>query len=322
MQNQLKLSVVAPMFNEQDNVLTSFNLIREELEKGNFDYEIIFVNDGSKDDTWKIANELAAKEERLKIVGYATNQGRGKAIRTGIDAATGDIIATVDFDLSYSADHITRMVNTLVQEDNIDTVLASCYMPGGQTIGIPPFRLFVSKVANHLYQHAFSQKIYTSTCVVRAYRAKAIQSLYLESDDKEIHLEVISKLIANGFKIKEIPGTLTSRQKGKSSFKFKSHSISHLLFFIHEKPFVVLGFISAFLTVVGLTFFSILLYTRFGEDAIFNESLISKIASPNSVILLLVSALQVGVVGFLGIQNSMLKKEMFKIQRLINEKKE
>ena len=62
------------------------------------------------------------------------------------------------------------MIKELESNPIIDVVLASCYMPGGKVIGVPKFRLFISKTANLLYRFAFSPKIYTSTCVVRAYR--------------------------------------------------------------------------------------------------------------------------------------------------------
>jgi dolichol-phosphate mannosyltransferase len=319
----MKISIVAPMFNEEQNIKTTISKIKEELKSNNFnDYELVFVNDGSKDNTWDVAKEIALSEESLKVVGYEVNQGRGKALRTGIDAASGDIIVTIDFDLSYDAAHITRMIKTLEADSTTDVVLASCYMPGGQTIGIPPFRLFISKTANLLYRFAFTPQIYTSTCVVRAYRKKAIKSLVLESNDKEIHLEIISKLLANNNKIKEIPGTLTRRQAGKSSFKFTAHSISHILFFVQEKPFALFGLFGLFLMFLGFVASVVLIINRFGIIPEFENTFISKISSPSFIIVLLLAAFQILGLGFLGIQNNLLKKELFKIQSTIKQNNE
>lgn len=316
----MKLSIVAPMFNESLNIESTINKIKEELIKENFiDYELVFVNDGSKDDTWEKAKELAKKETRLKVVGYSVNQGRGKALRTGIDNADGDIIVTIDFDLSYDANHITRMVKELQENEMLDAVFASCYMPGGKTIGIPPFRLFISKSANLLYRYAFTPQVYTSTCVVRAYKKNAIKNLDLESNDKEIHLEIISKLLANNFKIKEIPGTLTRRQAGKSSFKFTSHSISHILFFIQERPFALFGILGLIMMFFGFVSAGILILARFGVLQGMEDLFFVKISSPNVVIILFLAAFQILGLGFLGIQNSFLKKELFKIQTAIKK---
>jgi glycosyltransferase involved in cell wall biosynthesis len=318
----MKISIVAPMFNESLNIESTIFKVKEELKnKGYDDYELVFVNDGSIDDTWEKAQEIAKNEPILKVVGYSVNQGRGKALRTGIDKAIGDLIITIDFDLSYDATHITRMVKELENDDTLDAVLASCYMPGGKTVGIPPFRLFISKTANLLYRYAYTPQIYTSTCVVRAYRKEAIQALDLESNDKEIHLEIISKLLANNKKLKEIPGTLTRRSAGKSSFKFKAHSISHIFFFIQERPFALFGILGFILMLLGFASSIVLLISRFGNIQGFEELFISRIASPNFVIILFLAAFQILGLGFLGIQNNLLKKELFKIQSTLRKVK-
>ena len=322
----MKISIVAPMFNEEENLQLTLSKLKNELKKNDIsDYELIFVNDGSTDNTYIKAKELESEEEKLKIVGYEVNQGRGKAIRTGIESSTGDIICTIDFDLSYDETHITRMITTLKENPIIDVVLTSVYMPGGKAIGIPPFRLFISKTANLLYRFAFSPRIYTSTCVVRAYRKEAIQNLELESDDKEIHLEILSKLLSTGCKILEIPGTLTKRKEEKNkvkrkTFKFRRHSISHIIYFIQEKPFAIFGMIGMILFILGFFSVGVLLYTRFGENEWFSSTSISRLISPNFVIILFLSGLQMVGLGFLGIQNNLLKKELFVIQKMLKSK--
>jgi glycosyltransferase involved in cell wall biosynthesis len=321
----MKISVIAPMYNEEANLQNTFSKIEIELQNHNInDYEIIYVNDGSTDQTWEKAKELEKKHENLKVIGYEVNQGRGKALRTGFNFATGDIICTIDFDLSYDVSHITRMIKELEENPITDLVLTSCYMPGGKVIGVPRFRLFVSKMANLLYRFAFSPKIHTSTCVVRAYRKDAIKYLELESNDKEIHLEIISKLLSNGFKIKELPGTLTRRTESsnlpkRKTFKFRRHSLSHVLYFIQEKPFILFGLLGFILCLLSFLSSLILLYSRFSGDIEFNNTFVSRIMSPNLIIILFLSGLQMIGLGFLGTQNNLLKKELFKVQRQINK---
>lgn len=317
----MQYSIIAPMFNEEQNLITTLEKLKDEMNiQGISDYEIIFVNDGSTDNTWDKAKELENSEEKLKVIGYPINQGRGKALRTGIDAASGDIIITIDFDLSYEASHISRMIQTLNNNPLLDIILVSAYMPGGRTVGVSKNRLFISKLGNLLYRYAFSQKIYTSTCVVRAYRKEAIKSLYLESDDKEIHLEIISKALANGFKLKEIPGTLTRRKAGKSKFKFKATSISHLIYLLHEKPILLFGFLGFFLTLLALVASIILVYSRFSGNEEFAQTIIGRVVSPSFVLMFYLFGLQFLAIGFLGIQNTMLKRELFKIQSILKKK--
>jgi len=316
----LKVSVLAPMYNEQDNLRSTLEQIKAELNKQNVEgYEIIFVNDGSTDNTWENARNLEKEETHLKVYGYKTNKGRGKALRTGFSESTGDVVITIDFDLSYDASHIGKMINVLKGNENIDVVLVSAYMPGGKTIGLPWSRQLISKFGNYIYRFAFATKIYTSTCIVRAYRKKVLDDLLLESDGKEIHLEILSKVIANGYDIKEIPGILKKRKKGDSKFKFKATSISHIIYLIHERPFLLFGLLGFGLSIVGLLSVFVLLYTRFGNDPEFNTYLISRIVSPNFITILFLFGMQMLAIGFLGIQNSALKKEMFKMQKYLKK---
>ena len=316
----MKLSVISPMYNEAANVIRTYERITYELDKYDFtDRELIFVNDGSTDDSWEIAKSLAKEKGDLFVLGYTRNQGRGKAIRTGFSHAKGDILITTDFDLSYDPSHITRMIQALEAHPEIDVVLTSCYMPGGKTVNVSRVRLWMSRLGNYLLRFAFYPRIYTSTCVVRAYRKHVIDELVLESDRKEIHLEILSKVITYGFQILEIPGTLKKRTQGRSSFKFRTTSLSHLLFLIHERPFLLFGSFGLILLFMGILAGFIITYARFLAPPGFADTFLGTLVSPNFVIILFLSGLQVIGLGFLGIQNNLLKKELFKIQRQLHK---
>lgn len=317
----MKVSLVLPMYNETLNVERTYRLISEELDKeGYHEREIIFVNDGSTDDTWEKAKKLAKSHKDLIVLGYSHNQGRGKALRTGFDFVTGDLILTTDFDLSYAPYHLSQMLQYLQEHPQADIILTSCYMPGGKTEGVPRVRLWMSKVGNYFLRQAFSQRIYTSTCVVRGYRREVLKDLVLESRGKEIHLEIISKALATGFQIEEIPGTLCKRQYGSSSFTWRATSFSHILFLVHERPFLLFGLLGLFLVAVGFLSGIIILYARFIAPPSFADTFLGTLISPNFVIILFLSGLQIIGLGFLGVQNNMLKKELFKLQRQVKSK--
>ena len=185
-------------------------------------------------------------------------------------------------------------------------------LPGGNVIGVSAKRLFLSKGGNIILKNSFSKKIYTSTCVVRAYRRHVIDSVLLESDDKEIHLEILAKILSLGYKIKEIPGTLTSRKAGKSKNTIIPTVLSHLKFFAFEKPFIIFGFLGMFIMLVGFVFGLLLIYTRFISALELGG--LERLFSPNVVMVFLFVGMLLIAFGFLGIQINLLRNEMYKMQ--------
>jgi len=231
-----ELSIIAPMYNEVENIASTVEKIGREMQGFGGRWEMILVNDGSTDGSFESARELTADEENIRVIGYEVNRGRGAALRTGFEAARGRIVATVDFDLSYSPDHITRMYRILDERGDVDVVMASAYMPGGSVEGVPRGRLALSRLGNLVLRVAFGGRFHTTTCIVRAYRREVLEALHLESDRKEIHLEILSKALALGFNVVEMPATLKARVKGKAKFTFVRTSISHIFFAIKERP--------------------------------------------------------------------------------------
>jgi len=318
--DRVELSVVAPMFNEQENVRSTVEAIRETLRDFPAAWEFVMVNDGSTDNTLAVAQEVAQTDERVRVVSYGQNAGRGKALRTGIAAARGEFIVTTDFDLSYEPGHILRLYAALKENPDLDAVLGSAYMPGGQAIGVPWFRLLVSKVGNRILARAMGGKFHTITCVLRGYRRRAIDALELQSDGKEIHLEILSKLVALGFKVKEIPATLRSRKKGKSKFRFRKTSGTHLLFSVMERPMMLFGLFGAALLVAGFGLGLFLL-------AKWRQGLVDPLHPFNPerplmtvLVVLLLVGVQVLMFGFLAIQMVDLRRQLYLVQKQNRER--
>lgn len=241
----MDLSIVIPMFNEAENVESTLKRVGEAMASFQGTYEIIAVNDGSLDNTLEILERVGSQNEKITVVSYSKNIGRGMALRRGFEKSKGEIVVSIDADLSYDPRYILDLVNTLRIGQDIDLVLASPYMPGGGVEGVPSLRLWISKLGNKILRFAMPNRIYTSTGIFRAYRKKVLDSLELESDGKEIHLEILSKAMALGYRVKEIPTILRGRRKGKSKFRFKRTAISHLVFSVFEKPMIVFGFLRA-----------------------------------------------------------------------------
>jgi glycosyltransferase involved in cell wall biosynthesis len=182
-------------------------------------------------------------------------------------------------------------------------------MPGGGVKNVPFHRLWISKLGNKILRFAMPNRIYTSTGIFRAYRRKVLDSLELESDGKEIHLEILSKAIALGFRVKEVPALLTGRKKGRSKFKFRKTALSHLIFSAFEKPMMIFGLIGFLTLGIGLLIGAYVVYLRFSGDLTPGRPLIT------FSILLILGGIQILSFGFIALQILALRKEILRVQK-------
>ena len=308
---QISLSVVIPMYNEEDNVASTVKQVSKALGSLQERWEIVLVNDGSTDNTLQVAEDLAKGDERVCVVYYPRNAGRGKALRTGFASARGDIVVSIDADLSYEPKYILDLMEVLNCEGDVDIAIGSPYIEGGGTENVPLARLLISKIGNKILSFAMStnEKLNTITGIFRAYRRPVLESLELESDGKEIHLEILSKAMALGYKAKEVPVILRGRQKGKSKFRLRATAISHIVFSIYEKPMMLFGLIGFTFIVWGLIggMYIIVLWRQ--------KALNPERPLMTLLVLLVLTGTQLLSFGFLGTQLAMFRKEIYKVQK-------
>ena len=297
------------MFNEAENVETTLSRVGEALASFEGAYEIIVVNDGSIDHTLEILRKIESQNRKIRVVSYSRNIGRGIALRKGFQESKGNIVVSIDADLSYDPRYILDLVNALRRAEDLDLVLASPYMPGGGVQDVPALRLWISKLGNIILRFAMPNRIYTSTGIFRAYRKHVLDSLELESDGKEIHLEILSKAMALGYRIKELPVILKGRKKGRSKFKFKKTAISHLVFSVFEKPMIVFGFLGLLTLGIGLLIGLYITYLRFSGGLAPGRPLIT------FAILLILGGIQILSFGFIAIQIVSIRREILRIQK-------
>ncbi|MBZ2166169.1 glycosyltransferase family 2 protein [Methanobacterium spitsbergense] len=304
----MKISVIIPMYNEEDNVLRTLvevNSIMKDYE----DYEILVVDDGSKDETIRLAKEFSLTNPYVHVHRQSVNMGMGRALRTGFEKSDGNIIITIDADLSYNASHINLLTFELLNDETIDIVVGSPYMEGGEVKNVPFFRLFISKVANKFVGYSMSENLSTVTSVLRAYRREVLDSMELESNGTNINLEILSKAIATRYKIKEIPALLEGRQLGKSKLKFRSKTISHVLFSLYEKPMILFGVMGLFLCLIGIV----------SGIYLFYEYTLGTLDPTRPLmlfmVLMIISGIQILIFGFVATQISLLKREIYIVQK-------
>jgi len=297
------------MFNEAENVKNTLSRVEESLSTFKGNYEIVAVNDGSTDNTFEILKEIAEKNKRIKVVSYPKNMGRGMALRRGFKESQGEIVVSIDADLSYDPKYILDLIEALEKNSYIDFVLASPYMPGGGAKDVPSLRLWISKLGNKILRFAMPNRIHTSTGIFRAYRRKVLDSIELESDGKEIHLEILSKALALGFRVKEVPAVLTGRKRGASKFKFRKTAISHLVFSVFEKPMIIFGFLGLITLGIGFLIGLYIAYLRFSGSLTPGRPLIT------FALLLILGGIQILSFGFIALQILTLRKEILRVQK-------
>jgi dolichol-phosphate mannosyltransferase len=305
----MDLSVVIPMYNEAENAESTLKRVGEALASFQGSYEIVAIDDGSIDNTSQVLNRLAQENGRIRVVSYEKNRGRGIALRTGFKASKGEIIVSIDADLSYDPHYIPEIFSTLKAERDIDVVLASPYMPGGGVQDVPFLRLWISRLGNRVLRFAMPNRIYTSTCIFRGYRRRVLDSLELESEGKEVHLEILSKIIALGYRVKEMPAILKGRKKGRSKFKLKKTAVSHLVFSFFEKPMIIFGFLGLLTLGAGGLIGIYVVYLRYAGILTPGRPLVT------FALLLILGGIQILSFGFIALQIVSLRREILRVQK-------
>ena len=254
------ISIILPAFNEEAIIEHSIKTISDYLTslKEKYDFEILIINDGSSDRTGEIAEYLAGEYQNLRVIHHPVNLNLGRALQTGFKNSCGEILVVLDIDLSYSVDHIEKLIDKQFETD-ADIVLASPYMKTGKVIKVPLFRAVLSRVVNRFMRFAAQEKYHTFTGMVRAYKAQFIKTLNLKTKDYEINPEIIYKAMILRARIEEIPAKLDwsfqnkigkKRSSGMKIFRgFLSGLMSAFIF----RPYV-------FYLTIGFILFLLALY--------------------------------------------------------------
>lgn len=257
--NKPFVTVVAPCYNEEAILEININTIVKYLEQRSdkYNWEVLIINDGSKDKTGAIANELSSNNNKIRVIHHPTNLNLGTAIKTGFANAAGEVIVVMDIDLSYSENYIEPMVGRLIS-DSADIVLASPYMKGGKVTAVPFFRRVMSSWVNRFMQFAAQDNYHTFTGMVRAYRKSFIQTLNLKTRDYEINPEIMYKAMILRAKIIELPAHLDWTEQNKfagkrtSSLRVLRSFFSGLMSGFIFRPYIFFMGIGAILMILSL----------------------------------------------------------------------
>ena len=287
------ISVVCPFYNEEAILEKSVELMLANLIALQDEWELIIVNDGSKDGSLAIAKALEARNPRLTVAGYPVNRGRGYAIRTGIAQSRGELVITTEIDSSWGDDIVKRIVEEFRRQPDADIIIASPHLPGGGYKNVPRDRVFLSTFGNYVIRAGLTYWITMNTGMTRGYKREKFLELPLNEDEKEFHLEVVNKALAFGYRIYEISAILEWKdsklskspdKKRKSSAKIAKLIRTHVLFSIGVAPFRYLFPMSAGMLVAATMLLAWSIVNLF---------------NPNPSVYLVLAGLSLGLLGFL-----------------------
>jgi glycosyltransferase involved in cell wall biosynthesis len=198
-----------PLFNEQDSVQILHGRISSALALAGVDYEILFVDDGSRDATLEVAAKIVENDPRLRVVEFRANYGQTPAMAAGIDLARGSVIATMDGDLQNDPADIPSMLAAF--DDETDMVVG--WRKNRQDKLLT--RKIPSWIANRLIGRVTGVPIRDNGCSLKLYRADVIKQVPLYS---EMHRFIPAMASLVGARVKEVPVTHHARQHGASKY--------------------------------------------------------------------------------------------------------
>jgi len=173
----MDISVIVPLFNEEESLPELEAWIRRVMEQNSFSYEIIFVNDGSTDRSWDVIRSLSESNPNVRGVSFRRNYGKSPALNTGFARANGNVVITMDADLQDSPDEIPELYRMITEEgyDLVSGWKQKRYDPLSKTIPTKLFNATARKVSGIKNLHDFN-------CGLKAYRSKVVKHIEVYGD--------------------------------------------------------------------------------------------------------------------------------------------
>lgn len=214
------LSLVLPVYNEEVILKENLRQVLQDLERNGQDFEIILVDDGSRDHSRLIAEEMARTDPRLKVVLLGKNQGKGRALKTGILESKGRVVFFSDMDLSVSIDHLPKFQQPL--QDGFDLAIGSRKAPGAEIlVHQPSGREFLGKGFTTLACLILGLKVSDFTCGFKAFKGEVAQDLFsrMTLADWSFDAELLFLAHRLGYRTIEIPVVWRNRKDTRVRLK-------------------------------------------------------------------------------------------------------
>ena len=228
----VKLSVVIPAHDEADTIGPTLREVRDALAGHDIDYEIVVIDDSSRDGTAEVVGRAAARDERVRCVRNPYPNGFGYAVRTGLETFKGDAVAIVMADGSDDPDDLVLYFRVL--EAGYDCAFGSRFMPGATVDGYPRLKLLLNRAVNFairlLFQHGYND----TTNAFKAYRREVIEQVgpFL-SPHFNLTVELPLKAIVRGFSYAIVPTSWRDRTAGSSKLALREMGSRYLFIVLY-----------------------------------------------------------------------------------------
>lgn len=235
----MKLSVIIPAHDEEDNIVETVTYLYEKLSADNIDHEILVVNDNSHDDTEKNLQDLQTKIPTLVYYNNEPPNGFGFAVRCGLRNYQGDCVAIMMADLSDSPDDLVRFYHKM--QEGYDCVFGNRWGKEGRVVDYPSTKKYLNRLANFIVKTSFRIKYNDCTNAFKLYRKETIEGLKpFLSPHFNLTLELPLKAIVRGYSYAVVPNSWRNRTAGESKLKVKEMGSRYffiLLYCLIEKYF-------------------------------------------------------------------------------------
>ncbi len=210
----IELSVVVPVFNEEENLPILIPRLAEVLNRLGLTYEMIFVDDGSSDGSRRVLRGMAAQYPGLRVIGLKENRGLSTALIAGMKEARGEKIVTLDADLQNDPEDIPKLLGYLGPYDVVTG--------WRQKRDDPWLKRVSSKIANAVRNRFSGEQIHDSACTLRAFKRECLQGL-IPFNGMHRFFSTLAKM--EGYKVIEVPVVHHPRKFGKSKYNIRNRAM-------------------------------------------------------------------------------------------------
>jgi len=208
-ETDIRYSIVVPFFNEQENVPPLYMKLTEVMDSIGEPYELVFVDDGSRDDTFRVLSDIYEHDRRVNLIRLRRNFGQTPALKAGFDFARGSVVISMDGDLQHDPDEIPRFLEKI--EEGYDLVSGWRYARRDHWL----MRQIPSRAANWMMAKLSGVELHDFGTTFKAYRREIIQEIQLYG---ELHRFIPALASTTGARIAEVPIENLERKSGKSNY--------------------------------------------------------------------------------------------------------